>query len=321
MGGMRGVRRKSREGGQVAVETAIVLPLMVFLCLGIIQLTMIEQAKIMTEYAAYNAARAGIVWNGNNERMHDAAIFSLLPTMGDTHDIASLGKTWLIAEAWDTLLSKAMLGSTAGTIPDTFRGNNLLGLVRVDTINPSYWSAIDSVWKLPDGVNWQELDFDGPDAYPEVTDLEKKFAQFFNLDLPDNDEEVYRRATVLQIRIRYWYEMRVPFANWVIFTSWFAANAGVELSGAIDRPTVKKANMMNSGDLGGLGLRGRGITTQKGFDSVYPLEMGALWLISKGDVPLLGRRYYLPLTATYSMRMQSNFYRKWIMHLNPSWGL
>src|SRR6478609_3734281 len=95
---------QNRESGQAAVESALVMPLMVFLCLGLIQLTMIEHARIMTDYAAFNAARAGIVWNGNNERMHDAAIFSLLPTMARTDDIVQLGKTWLIAEAWDTAL-------------------------------------------------------------------------------------------------------------------------------------------------------------------------------------------------------------------------
>lgn len=314
MAPMRGVGAKSAARGQVAVESAIVMPLMVFLCLGIIQLTVIEQAKIMTEYAAYNAARAGIVWNGNDERMHDAALFSLLPTLGDTHDLVALGKTWGLAELSDTLVSKAMLGSTAGEVPDTFRGNNLLGLVRIDTVNPSYGSAIDSIWKLPAGASWQELDFDGPAAYPQVTDLEKKFAQFFDLALPDDDEAVYRRATVLQIRVRYWYEMRIPFANWVIFTAWFAANAGVQLYGAIDRPTLKTSNLMSAGDLGALGMMGKGITAQRGFDPVSPREMAALWLLSQGAIPQLGRRYYLPLTATYSMRMQSNFYRKWIMH-------
>jgi hypothetical protein len=314
-------RPKSRQSGQVAVETAIVMPLMVFMCLGIIQLTMIEQAKIMTEYAAYNAARAGIVWNGNNERMHDAAIFSLLPTMGDTHDLPSLAWTWGKAEGWDTLLVKALLGGPGGTVPDTFTFNNVAGLVRIDTVSPSWWSGVYNLWKLPTGAGWKELDFDGPAAYPDVPGLEAKFAKFFNLNIPDDDEEQYRKATVLEIRLRYLYEMKIPFADWVIFTAWFASNAGVELYGAIDRPTQTKSNMMNSGDLGNLGTRGRGIKTQRGYDSVYPLEMGILWMISKGSIPLLGKRYYLPLTATYSMRMQSNFYRKWIMHVNPGWGL
>jgi hypothetical protein len=312
---------QGRESGQAAVESALVMPLMVFLCLGVIQLTMIEHARIMTDYAAFNAARAGIVWNGNNERMHDAAIFSLLPTMGRSDDLVQLGKTWLLAEAWDTALAQLLIGGPGGVVPDTFTFNNFVGLVRVDTINPSYWSAIDSIWKLPTGANWKELDFDGPDAYPEVPDLEKKFAKFFNLDIPDDNEETFRKATVLSIRLRYWYELRVPFANWIIFTAWFAANAGVNLFGAIDRPTLTKSNMMNqSGNIGALGLMGKGIAHQKGYATAYPLEMGVLWLISKG-VPVLGKRYYLPLTSTYSMRMQSNFYRKWIMHLNPAWGL
>ena len=42
--------------------------------------------------------------------------------------------------------------------------------------------------------------------------------------------------------------------------------------------------------------------------------MLVLWQLAHGEVPLIGRRYFLPLTATYSMRMQSNFHRKWIMH-------
>lgn len=296
------------------------MPLMVFLCLGIIQLTMIEQAKIMTEYAAYNAARAGIVWNGSNERMHDAAIFSLLPTMGDTHDLPSLAWTWAKAQTWDTALASLMIGGAAGTIPDTFRGNNLLGQVRIDTVSPSWWSGVYNIWKLPKGAGWEELDFDGPAGYPEVTGMEKKFAKFFDLSIPDDDEEQYRKATVLQIRVRYWYNMRIPFANWVIFTAWFAANEGTQLYGAIDRPTVDKGNMMADGNLGNLGQSGKGIKTQRGYDTVYPTEMGILWMISKG-VPILGKRYYLPLSATYSMRMQSNFYRKWVMHVNPGWGL
>src|SRR5918998_1727054 len=83
-----------RESGQVAVEAALIMPLMVFMALGLIQLTMIQHAKLMTEYAAYQAARAGIVWNGNNERMHDAAIIALLPTIGDTSDVGKLALTF-----------------------------------------------------------------------------------------------------------------------------------------------------------------------------------------------------------------------------------
>lgn len=84
--------RRASEAGQAMVESAIIIPLMVFFILGIIQLAMLHHAKIMTEYAAFNAARAGIVWNADPIIMENAAIISLLPTyeaLVDESDLAS----------------------------------------------------------------------------------------------------------------------------------------------------------------------------------------------------------------------------------------
>ncbi|NMO21748.1 pilus assembly protein [Pyxidicoccus fallax] len=317
----------SGQSGQAAVEAAMIMPLMVFMVLGIIQLTMMQHAKLMTEYAAYQAARAGIVWNGNNERMHDAAIVALLPTMGPTNDIGNLTKTFAIHLAYDKGLTALNFGG--GVVPRTLNGANLIGQVRVDTINPAYFTPIDTIWKLRPGYNWQELDFDGADSFPEVPSLENHIRKFFNLPEPDESELVFRKSTRLTIRLRYWYELRVPFANWIIFTSWFASNAGMVIHGAIDRGTLDSgANAMNrTGNLSGLaGAAARGgIRHEKGYNSLYPLEMSILWGLANGSIPLVselaGRRYFIPLTATHTMRMQSNFHRKWIMHLNPDWGL
>jgi len=319
---------QSRQSGQAAVESALVLPLMVFLGLGLIQLTMMQQAKLMTEYAAFSAARTGIVWNGNNERMHDAAIVALLPTMGRTDDLLNLGKTWAIAQVYDEALQLLAWPNKNSVVPATVNGSNLFGQVRVDTVSPAWYSPIQSVWKLRSGANWKELDFDGPDTYPEVPALESKIAKFFNLPLPDNGEEVYRKATVLSIRVRYWYELRVPFANWIIFTSWWAANAGVSLGGAIYKPTLNtQVSMTNQqGGMSQVAMAPvRGLAHERGYNTLYQIEMTVLWGLATGSIPLLssivGKRYFIPLTATYSMRMQSNFYYKWLMHLNPDWGL
>jgi hypothetical protein len=199
-------------------------------------------------------------------------------------------------------------------------------MIRVDTINPAYFTPIDTIWKLREGYNWKELDFDGADSFPEVPALEDNIRKFFNLPEPDDSETVYRKATRLTIRLRYWYEMRVPFANWVIFTAWYASNAKVALYGGIDRPTLEKSNMLNrNASVDALVAKAQGMDHERGYNTVYAPEMWVLWGLATGSIPLVsdlvGKRYSLPLTATYSMRMQSNFQRKWILHLNPDWGL
>ncbi len=315
------------ESGQVAVEAALIMPLMVFMTLGIIQLTMIQHAKIMTEYAAFQAARAGIVWNGNNERMHDAAIVALLPTYGRATDsMDKVAIAWGLHQLYDEAMRGLAWGATEVRPPASFNGSNLFGMVRVDTINPAYFTPIDTIWKLRPQANWQELDFDGADSFPEIPSLENHIRKFFNLPEPDEAETVYRKSTRLTIRLRYWYEMRVPFANWVIFTSWYAANARVALSGAIDRPTLAKSNMLNrTSNIQGLAFQARPMAHQRGYNTVYAPEMWVLWGLANGSIPLIsdlvGKRYFIPLSATYTMRMQSNFHRKWILHLNPDWGL
>ena len=45
------------QSGQAVVEAAIVLPAIVFLLLLTIQLTQLQQARLMAEYAAFSAAR------------------------------------------------------------------------------------------------------------------------------------------------------------------------------------------------------------------------------------------------------------------------
>src|SRR5688572_28898340 len=118
---------KSRgESGQVAVEAALIMPLMVFMTLGIIQLTMIQHAKIMTEYAAYQAARAGIVWNGNNERMHDAAFVALLPTYGlATDSMDKVAIAWGLHQLYDEAMRGLAWGATELRPPASFNGSNL----------------------------------------------------------------------------------------------------------------------------------------------------------------------------------------------------
>src|SRR5207248_11354223 len=90
-----------RQEGQAVVEAAIVLPAIVFLLLPTIQLTQLQQARIMAEYAAFSAARSGIVLNGDPTKMQEAAIIAVLPTFGRTDNFTELGKTLVKFKAQD----------------------------------------------------------------------------------------------------------------------------------------------------------------------------------------------------------------------------
>ncbi len=76
----RGSRGSSRESGQAAVEAALTLPLVTFMLLGMLQLFMMLHARVMTQYAAFRATRAGSVNHGDCTRMKHAAIGALLPS-------------------------------------------------------------------------------------------------------------------------------------------------------------------------------------------------------------------------------------------------
>jgi hypothetical protein len=111
-------------------------------------------------------------------------------------------------------------------------------------------------------------------------------------------------ATLLSLQIRYLYELKVPFANKLVQTVWMAAKAGVLHSWS------------------GWDLASPRFGAQRGPDAV-PISRAAAAVTKVGDgtpegIPLAalvaaGRagRYYLPVEAFYTMRMQSNPYRKW----------
>lgn len=74
-------RRSRGQSGQAVVEAILTLPLVLFLILGTLQLFLLLQARILAQYAAFQATRTGSLHQGNCEAMTHAAILSLLPTL------------------------------------------------------------------------------------------------------------------------------------------------------------------------------------------------------------------------------------------------
>jgi hypothetical protein len=98
-------RMYSSEQGQALVEAAFVLPAMVFLLLVALQLTQLQQARVLADHAAFAAARAGIVMNGDPAKMKDAAVVAVLSAVGPTDTAAALAKTLVRFETEEATLA------------------------------------------------------------------------------------------------------------------------------------------------------------------------------------------------------------------------
>ncbi len=251
---IRSLRRAS-ERGQAAVETAIVLPMMLFVILGTLQLTLMHQARLMMEYAAFNAARSGAVWNMDPDKMKQAALISLLPTMGRTD---TLGK----------LMATGVKAAALNAINGVLSNFGLPEMITVDVLNP------------------KQSDFTGG----------AKEIEF--------DTEVNRKKTQLTVRVTYFYELKIPIINMMMFESWYAANSSVVLTGFNPLAPKVKAGFMEV-EQGKAVRMAAEIGTQKALAScVYSkVTKGKLQIL--GAAALIGR-YFMPMVATYTIRMQSN---------------
>ncbi|MCK5690438.1 pilus assembly protein [Myxococcota bacterium] len=216
------IRVRKNERGQVLVETAIIMPVVVFLILGALQIVLLQHGRVMTEYAAYNAARAGIVHNANWNVMRNAALISVLPLYARTDDLEHLAVTWAkvkaaaeISEAVDT--GSATLERLAGDL----LGVSLPGLaqdISLIEINVTAPTAQDfRDWE--DYVNKQEVfsrlvDRHAPLAYPS----DGQEIDFDNLEFLKD----HPTASRLSLEVRVLYPLKIPIVNKMIFELWLA---------------------------------------------------------------------------------------------------
>lgn len=270
-------RTGKKQRGQAMVEVAIVFPMMIFTVLGIIQLTLVQQAQIMLEYAAFSAARVGAVWNGDTREMEKAAVFALLPTMpSPVTDLLPIYCPKGLRV--DDLLSLACRYKVVTTTNDYSPFGNGKRLVTVETLSPT----------KADFGNEQEIDFDiGGDSLDQ------------------------RRRSQLTIRLTYFYELRIPIINWVFFESWLAGLAGVGLPGlnpwepkvAFESEELEIANAAVR-----MGYEYTKVDSSKTNCSYSGLQKSNLLRLAALGSGL--GKWYLPLITTYTIRMQSNHFLK-----------
>ena len=236
------------------------MPAMVFLILTIIQLTMVQHARIMTEYAAFCAARAGIVFNADPVAMRQAALVALMPTIGRTDTVTTLTNT-------------AVNGVK---IENSERAASNLPIVSVTVLAPQplAFSGISS------HLNGDQIDFD---------DIRTAAAQ----------------ANILQVRVNYYYKMKVPFANQILQGIFMAQTAGqlAGWKGSVNM-TAPSAGASDSPHTSDVYAPARAAYASAGVTGSYGQTLAPdAERISNAAKSNL---FYFPLWSTYSMRMQSN---------------
>ncbi|WP_021781339.1 TadE/TadG family type IV pilus assembly protein [Myxococcus hansupus] len=178
-----------RQSGQAMVEAALSLPLVVFLVLGTLQLFLMLQARVLAQYAAFRATRAGSVAHGECERMTHAAILSLLPSF---HSFIGVSTPRIGGEH----------GGGAGA-PER------LARAFAQRRENRYQAGLDGVHT--GSIVWINRSLAGG-----------------GVDSPQDrefDEPGHLRR--LEVRLIYWYPMRIPFANWVM-SRMFLAQMGIQ---------------------------------------------------------------------------------------------
>ncbi|MBK7861648.1 MAG: pilus assembly protein [Archangiaceae bacterium] len=184
------------DAGQAAVETALTLPLTLFLVLGTTQVFMLLQGRLMAEHAVYKAVRVGVVNHGDCTAMTHAAVASLLPSFNTF--LGTVGQKLGASDA-ATAFAAGVRARTVG-VPDANRFHPVYDAPHDRAI---VWLYRESPLKADVGPE-SEDDFDDPDRSPSGS---------FG----------YR----LEVRMVYWYPLRIPFANWVL-SAMFRAYFGLQ---------------------------------------------------------------------------------------------
>lgn len=168
----------SSEPGQALAETAITIMLFLIIILGIIQLSMIMNAKLLVNYAAYCATRAGIVHNGNMEKMHQAAAVALAPLFTRSSSPTKLTIGY----------SKALLATKYGQ----FRMGWLVGGIKVEIVSPH-------PGRFESGYN-------------------KRFFPTLHSTFNGNRTEDLKvlNENLLVVKVTYWYPLEIPLINKIL---------------------------------------------------------------------------------------------------------
>jgi Flp pilus assembly protein TadG len=303
-------RSRRAEAGQALVETAIVMPIMIFLLLGALQIMMMQHGRIMTEYAAYNAARAGVVHNANWNVMRNAALMSALPLYDRTDTLPRFLGTWAkvkalaeITEAIDT--GNATLERLAG---------DLIG-VEISGVAQDV-SLIEVEVTSPTGEAFNQAAEHYNDVSTTATgSIDPHGALRFPTGEIDFDDvqllAEHPEAGRLAVKVRVLYPLRIPIVNKIIFELWLAQlMLGTRYVESDLSEWAQFQARVEGGSRSGMLLE-EAVAEGDGegpFDDFFSTSQWTKELRTLRQVAEDHDVYLIPLYATYAMQMQSNMF-------------
>ncbi len=228
------------------------MPLALFMVLGTLQLFMLLQGRLFAEHAAATAVRVGSVRHGDCAAMTQAAIAALLPSF-----TSYLGQ------------------ATSGATPAEKFGEAFALRTRNKPFGNQYHPGADDGH---DGaVAWLYRPF--PRSADVTADAEDDF------DDPDTDG--YR----LELKVVYWYPLRIPFANWAIATMYRAYFGLADFNGVNPLMPARQARWTHAGARSLDGFRVEFLRRYAQEQYVFPVSgTAAMKMMSPPRRPLFRRQ-------------------------------
>ncbi len=177
--------------GQAFVEFALVMPVYLFMLICFVQLVLIMNAKLCLEYAAFAAARAGIVNRGNMDNMKAAAATVLAPFFS----IPGLGRM-----SADIVSLSAMKEAVKLCITDNPDNLNPLTPVSISILNApspvSDYNSAASTFQLSQDQKLLKIkiDFDFPLEIPLANRIIKELSEAIVEDVSTLSGHFYKRG-------------------------------------------------------------------------------------------------------------------------------
>jgi hypothetical protein len=184
--------RPAPDSGQALVETAITMPLFVFIMLGTLQLGLMHQAHALTKYAAYKAVRAGALHNAKKDVMELAAAAVLIPMVSWESNGVDIVSPVTDGTSWVTKLIEGRLRAQI----------DQMKIAEVKICGPTKQTA-----RMTGGIS----------SEAQKADKETQFDAPWQ---PASSSWRESERNKLRVEVTFNYRLPIPFANGMIY--WIA---------------------------------------------------------------------------------------------------